>query len=342
MHVDSQLSSLLFSLLDHYQVIELNGVGIIELHHISAELTESDDKNQSASVAPPHLDFRFTADDKVSSNSLLKARSDSWLSDDDYNLLLTFVNKLNKEGQTNITIVIKSTASAGIYLPTLHLKEHTAADAASESPTTEAVAQPVSKLQGSEVEASIAEAESELKQQVHTPKPYKDAISVSTEARGWMNYIVPLLLLVAGIIGMTVLYKQCSSHPPAVPTEQVNSKALTRAEDDINPLTIDESIKIFDNPRLEKYRHVLTQDIIEDGCKITVGSFRDKDNAINMMERVLTEGYYSEIVSFDEGSRVIITFDCLSQDLDEYLTKVKDNIAPNAWYLQPKYEPEID
>lgn len=330
MHVDSQLSSLLISLLKHYHVIELSGLGVIERHSIAATM-DSEHHNKTV-ILPPQLGFIFRPDHKIVANTLLLARSEDLLEDLDYEALLTFVNTLHHQSQTDQAILVSNITPQEKYLIPVEV----------EAIKNENVPHP------SEVLAVSAASDEQLLVQQQTatdqnlPITKKEVITVTSDEKGWINSVLALLLLVAGIFGLTVIYKQCATQAKESQTPQTEIKELTRAKDDINPLEVDEPVKIFDNPRLEKYRHVLTQAIIKDGCKITVGSFREERNAINMMERVLTEGYNSEILPFDGGSRVIITFDCLAKDLDDYLITVKETIAPNAWYLQPDYEPVLD
>ena len=328
MHVDSHLSSLLFLLLNHYQVIELRGVGTIKRHQISARLIEAEDEHL---LEPPLTCFLFTSDKKTSTNTLLRARSDELLSDDDYNSLLTFVNDLNKESQSNPSLVIEREQTIANYFPDVKLNEHNDVLQIKPNETDNNVTTQVTQTSDHIINKA---------QNLPTQTTDKKVVLDATDEKSWLDYLLPLSLLIAGMVLITVLYKLFMKDVSTTSHQKREQKELIRADDDIDPLIIDEPAKIFDNPRLEKYRHVLTKEIIADGCKITVGSFKDEANAINMMERVLTEGYNSEIVSFEAGIRVIITFDCLSEDLDLYLTEVKETIAPNAWYLQPEYEPE--
>ncbi len=337
MHVDSQLSSLLISLLEHYHVIELDGLGIIQQHRIEARMSHVDKATSTVVLLPPQLGFVYKPNEKMDTNTLVLARSEGQLLDQDYERLLTFVNALRNQSQTENTVLSADFHTTKGYLDEIRIEE---IDRVSEVVLPEieqevTMSPTISKQLSPKESIDIA---------IHQKKeiPREHLITEPSDEQGWINSVLPLLLLVAGIFGMTVIYKQCSKEVPENPHPITEVKELMRAEDDVNPLDADEPVKIFDNPRLEKYRHILTQDIIKDGCKIAVGSFKEERNATNMMERVLTEGYNSEIMSFAGGTRVIITFDCLSEDLDNYLLEVKGTIAPNAWYLQPDYEPELD
>ena len=268
-------------------------------------------------------------------NTLDRAKADMRIDDQSHECLLTFVNTLSQYDEKTISV---STLYQS-YLPTVELSEVTPGEMGNDDH--------LDFGQSEKLSESLTDAEMLNKSDANTnpsdttdQRHLKENISNSSEPKKLVNGMMPLLLLFAGIFSITFIYKQCSSKETVQTPLKTEVKELTRAEDDINPLAIDQPTKIFDNPRLEKYRHVLTNDILKDGCKIAVGSFKDERNAISMMERVLAEGFNSEILTFEGGSRVIISFDCLSEDLDDYLVRVKEYIAPNAWYLQPIYEPE--
>ena len=92
MHVDSQLSSLLISLLDYYQMIELHGLGTIEKQLIEARMGDNEAIDQQLVLLPPQLVFIFKRDEQVVANTLDRAKADMRIDDQSHECLLTFVN----------------------------------------------------------------------------------------------------------------------------------------------------------------------------------------------------------------------------------------------------------
>lgn len=87
-----------------------------------------------------------------------------------------------------------------------------------------------------------------------------------------------------------------------------------------------------------KYSDVLTQDIIDQGCVIVVGSFKNAKNALRMRNRIIAKGYQP----FDEYhnglNRIGLVFDCLEVDLVDFIQSVRKDIDPKAWYRIPGFE----
>ena len=87
-----------------------------------------------------------------------------------------------------------------------------------------------------------------------------------------------------------------------------------------------------------KYSDVLTQDIIDQGCVIVVGSFKNPKNALRMRNRIISKGYQP----FDEYhnglNRIGLVFNCLEVDLVDFIQSVRRDIDPKAWYRIPGFE----
>ncbi len=87
-----------------------------------------------------------------------------------------------------------------------------------------------------------------------------------------------------------------------------------------------------------KYSDVLTQEIIDQGCVIVVGSFKNAKNALRMRNRIIAKGYQP----FDEYhnglNRIGLVFDCLEVDLVDFIQSVRSDIDPKAWYRIPGFE----
>ena len=154
-------------------------------------------------------------------------------------------------------------------------------------------------------------------------------------------YAIPIIITIIGTILLISLYRFLLPHGD---TKEGTTKPdiLEIAADDVSPFVDDEDTsRLFKHPLLEKYKDVLNEDIIAQGCKIVVGSFSSLPNAENLEEEVLSEGYEAYINTAQNLHRVVITFDCLEHDLVDKLREVRTLISQRAWYLQPNFEPDI-
>ena len=87
-----------------------------------------------------------------------------------------------------------------------------------------------------------------------------------------------------------------------------------------------------------KYSDVLTQNIIDEGCVIVVGSFKKSKNALRMRNRIIERGYQPFDEYHNGYNRVGIIFDCLDQDLVDFLQEIRRNIEPKSWYRIPGFD----
>lgn len=153
-------------------------------------------------------------------------------------------------------------------------------------------------------------------------------------------YGLPLILFVLGILAIAFFFKTCLNTSDSSTMKKEVQMGFDRAPDDLDPL-VQENDEIFNNPLLNKYKNILTQDMIDQGCQIVVGTFTDQSNAQNLKETLQNDGYNISLANHEDQMRVILTFDCSRLDLDEYYKKIRTSISPKAWYLVPEYEPEI-
>jgi hypothetical protein len=89
-----------------------------------------------------------------------------------------------------------------------------------------------------------------------------------------------------------------------------------------------------------KYVSILTPEILKNGCVIIVGTYKNGTNAQSTYSVIESKGYTPYIEDFQEMQRVGVLFDCTSQDLDQYLIRVQNDISVKAWYLRPDYKPQ--
>lgn len=160
------------------------------------------------------------------------------------------------------------------------------------------------------------------------------------QPKGNRYYAIPIIIAILGTILLISLYRLL------LPTEDTKAGTtkpdiLEIAADDVSPFVDDEDTsRLFKHPLLEKYKDVLNEDIIAQGCEIVVGSFSSLPNAENLEEEVLSEGYRAYINTAQNLHRVVITFDCLEHDLTDKLREVRMLISEKAWYLQPNFQPD--
>jgi len=152
------------------------------------------------------------------------------------------------------------------------------------------------------------------------------------------NYLLPLAILVAGILALLYLSKVFQSHEAKSDKNIPAQDILETASDDIAPFEDRDSSQLFKHPLMDKYKDVLTNDVIRDGCKIVVGSFSKLSNAEVQYRSVVAKGFKSEILSDGNKRRVVVAFDCLEHDLKDYLLEVRRKVSSKSWYLQPEYE----
>jgi nucleoid DNA-binding protein len=87
-----------------------------------------------------------------------------------------------------------------------------------------------------------------------------------------------------------------------------------------------------------KYSDVLTQEIIDEGCVIVVGSFKKSKNALRMRNKIISRGFQPFDEYHNGFNRIGIIFDCLDKDLVDFIQEVRRDIDPKARYRIPGFE----
>jgi len=163
------------------------------------------------------------------------------------------------------------------------------------------------------------------------PPPYA---SPQPEKEGCLG---PLMAALALVLLLALCYKGCSyamnSYKKSKPSTVTTETSLSPAEmDDIeNSDTINQSVAELnagaalngDNPQT---------------CVIITGVFSDYRN-VNRMEKMLeTKGYIVYQEEYGPYTRVGLEFDCIEEDLVDYIQKIRSSIphAKKAWYLKPE------
>lgn len=188
------------------------------------------------------------------------------------------------------------------------------------------------KLMASTRKESIME---ETNQQ---PNPhYYDEDKGFFTAIGWPLFWLSLL----GILFFLFMKKGCNVLSEGADTaSEVVSDVANTASDVVDQATdavtggADTDGDIYSG----KYSDVLTPEIIQQGCVIVVGAFKKTKNALRMRERIIAKGYqpYDE---FHNGlNRVGLIFNCLDEDLIDFLQLIRRDIEPKAWYRIPGFE----
>lgn len=156
------------------------------------------------------------------------------------------------------------------------------------------------------------------------PKVYKK------EANGALLKTIGVLLLVAGLITLIYfwsdLFGSKSNHN--VPDSEVIASMNTDSPDAV------------EEPVDKAYSSLLTPEILKSGCVIITGTFQNQQNANTSYKSIESKGYIPYIEEYNEMTRVGVVFDCRSEDLDNYLQIVQNDITPKAWFLRPDYKPK--
>lgn len=73
-------------------------------------------------------------------------------------------------------------------------------------------------------------------------------------------------------------------------------------------------------------------------CIIIVGSFKKSRNAVKMSSLLEQKGYEVYQSQYQDFNRVGLKYECIDEDLVEYLQDIRQNISKLAWYLDPDLE----
>lgn len=166
--------------------------------------------------------------------------------------------------------------------------------------------------------------------------PYrKEAFSSTNQSTKWI-YGVLLAALIMLILYLIISYYD---QPPDVGLSNGDSSQRTETDQKLNPESIAD---LFSNPMLVKYKDILTPEIMQKGCIIITGSFKNKRNAMTEYNRIESKGYSAYIEETANSNRVGVVFNCGEYDLKDYLSEVRKHINNKAWYLRPDYKPTLE
>gem|GEM_PF-3788544 len=337
MQVESQLRKLLISILTRHGLVRINNIGTIYLKDCPAEID-----HETGIISPPSKALSIRPSQGEDPKLFEQALNDGLLDDASLIVLEHHIkDKLTQltstgtiyldglgeisrtsDGRLHLTPSTTHQYFSGFGLPRLELSQIISV----EQSTQELLPKPSQK------EEMLVE-----KSSVGTVIPQKD-----TEGSSPTQWLLPVLILIGGLLLMVVMFRYCQEDidPGVLITEDADDLSLPTSGE--TPITITEdSTDIFNNPILNKYQDILTQDILDQGCLIVVGSFEDMSNVQSMHERVISLGYEPYLIEYDEGTRVSVTFNCLEHDLLEYLREIRAQLSPKAWYYSPQWEPDI-
>jgi len=178
--------------------------------------------------------------------------------------------------------------------------------------------------------------------QLNKPKetPFKKEITAvakqktratPTSTRGvWKQSILPLIVLGGGVCFLLWYFSKRT--PDSTNTSDIEVVTDTLG----NNALYQDSVNIIN----AKYQGLLTPEVLAEGCKIVVGSYKQKANAQTQSSRISELGYHVQMSTSDAGYRVLIVFDCKNYNLKSYLKTIKSEVTPNAWYLSPEIKTE--
>lgn len=325
---ETTISQVLLPLLEQYPSIDIAGIGNLGFRQIPASLD-----HETHELFPPMRSLAFTPELSgerelfdVLPGELGKKQTKQLRSQVDYaineliNLGKTMIDGLatiqrQEDGQFTLTHIDPSIGGYQQYLPIVTLRPLATPHTAWLDKSSVAVGTPL-----------ITPASTT----VSTP-------SIKEDKPGWYAYLWPAFFLCCALAIIGMVMKQCE-HRPRDRSDQSGAVGALGQDASASVAAIDTTKQIFASDQLSKYKDILTQEIIEAGCTIVVGSFSDRDRAVSMSSQARSMGYEVDDVRTVKPFRVVIRFDCAEYDLDEYLDEVRSKFDPKAWYLSPDYK----
>ncbi|MFT4565418.1 MAG: hypothetical protein ACI9FN_000371 [Saprospiraceae bacterium] len=153
--------------------------------------------------------------------------------------------------------------------------------------------------------------------------------SSSSSEETWKQSVLPLIVLGLGVLFFLWYLKGCHS-------DEDQEKQEVIQDSFVNDLIESDTLNLINT----KYIAFLTPEILNEGCKIVVGSYGQKNNAESQIDQIKKSGFFVQLVENGDGYRVVIVFDCNDHNLKEYLNKIKNEVTSNAWYLSPNIKTE--
>ncbi|MEL6390150.1 MAG: hypothetical protein AAFQ02_08290 [Bacteroidota bacterium] len=326
---ETLISEALIALLDEHPRVLLPGIGEFGYRHMSASVDDT-----THLIYPPmrSLTYSTTSSDSIDLIEIMEGRlkpkkfkklkkAIEFAANELINFGQTQIVGLatiqrGEDGQMHITDIDPRIRGFYEYLPTIQLTP-LASEAASWSKEK---TMPSTKTMTS----SIVE-----------PSPFKK-FDKPDQGQAWKPYVVPIAILTAVAILLAVLFRQCLNSETITEASGSLVKSRSTSGDSVNE-NRDTTAQMFSNPHLSRYQDVLTQEMLEQGCTIVVGSYTDRARARRSLRDVKAAGYGTDELTASPPYRVVIRFDCKVHDLEEYITEVRSEIEPKAWFLTPDY-----
>ena len=98
---------------------------------------------------------------------------------------------------------------------------------------------------------------------------------------------------------------------------------------------------MIDSLSIQISNPILTGEAIRNGCVIITGTFSELSNAQTMLSSIESYGYNTYRSSDQPLIRVGLQFNCVDVDLDSMLLSVRQTLSNKAWFLIPRYEPDL-
>lgn len=319
LHRENTISELLQVLLDDYPAVHLTGIGTFEIACQPAWVDPD-----SYEFYPPIKSLRLHAKEGEVLDFVVGIRDILALSpahvDEIEAQVISHVLEIQRQGSTTIdgignlslddhnSVVLSDVhvqwQGATAYLPVLQLYPST----------------PPLRSDGADTQlpppTRVAGQKSEW------PKAFVPA----NKGNIWKGSILPILVLVLGIFGLWWLL---ANRGDKANTHQDLDAVSTYKDSSYQRLYVNEA-----------YQHLLTEEILNEGCLIVVGSFANHTNASQRLQEINNMGYETIIVPYQESFRVTIKFDCTLHNLKSYLLYIQSELHANAWYLSPQVDQE--
>lgn len=99
------------------------------------------------------------------------------------------------------------------------------------------------------------------------------------------------------------------------------------------------STKTVDTTNVEKSNNKHADIIPATGkCIIVVGSFKKATNVVKMVSLLESKGYEVHRSIHNGFTRVGLVYECMDEDLENFLQNIRKKISGKAWYLDPELE----
>ncbi len=212
----------------------------------------------------------------------------------------------------------------------------------------------------SKLEENKKYAEDFKSKAINDPNPSEVLNSVYTQSR-WKDYMLCAILILAIVLLISQcsqLYKQNELRNRTYPVTNISeaqtddsilddqSEALSRKAEshhiDSRNTNTDDSEAMQGPVREIVYNYNLSEDIIEEGCIIVVGSYKNANNANTMIARIKKDGHRVFKEPNNIGyTRVGLFVDCNNDsDLPSILQNIRASYSDSSWYLSPELDVE--